>query len=228
MELILKDFSTGYSKNEVINKINFKLKQNEWLGIIGANGSGKTTLLRTFSTLLPPTLGSLELFGESVETATNLDSMRQKIGVLSHHTGLYEDLSIIDNLRVFAKLFGKSTDVDSLMIHVNAVGLDGRTEPIRTYSAGMRKRASVALLRLKNPELILLDEPFSALDPSGIDEISNLLMTLPATQILVSHQVERAAQLCDRCILLESGLIRWEGPAIKAWEAWRKSQQEAS
>jgi len=205
-----------------------RLEAGEKVLLIGANGSGKTTLLRTFSTLLPPTLGSLELFGESVETATNLDSMRQKIGVLSHHTGLYEDLSIIDNLRVFAKLFGKSTDVDSLMIHVNAVGLDGRTEPIRTYSAGMRKRASVALLRLKNPELILLDEPFSALDPSGIDEISNLLMTLPATQILVSHQVERAAQLCDRCILLESGLIRWEGPAIKAWEAWRKSQQEAS
>ena len=222
------NLSRRFGRRWAYARVNMRLEAGEKVLLIGANGSGKTTLLRTFSTLLPPTLGSLELFGESVETATNLDSMRQKIGVLSHHTGLYEDLSIIDNLRVFAKLFGKSTDVDSLMIHVNAVGLDGRTEPIRTYSAGMRKRASVALLRLKNPELILLDEPFSALDPSGIDEISNLLMTLPATQILVSHQVERAAQLCDRCILLESGLIRWEGPAIKAWEAWRKSQQEAS
>ena len=221
------NLSRRFGRRWAYARVNMRLEAGEKLLLIGANGSGKTTLLRTFSTLLAPTLGSLELFGEAVSGGGDLASVRRRIGMLSHHTGLYEDLSIFDNLRVFAKLFGKSTVVDSLMAHVNAVGLDGRTEPIRTYSAGMRKRASVALLRLKDPELILLDEPFSALDPSGIDEISKLLMALPATQILVSHQVERAAQLCDRCILLEGGLIRWEGSAIKAWDAWRKSQQES-
>ena len=185
-------------------------------------------MLRTTSTLLAPTLGTLELFGESITSSKNFDAVRSRIGILSHNTGLYEDLSIVDNLRVFARLFGKDTSQDSLMNHVKAVGLDGRSEPIRTYSAGMRKRASVALLRLKDPDLILLDEPFSALDPNGIDEIAGLLMELSATQVLVSHQVERAAHLCDRCILLESGLIRWEGPATKAWDAWRKAQQDAS
>ena len=222
------NLSRRFGRRWAYARVDLRLEAGEKVLLIGANGSGKTTLLRTFSTLLAPTLGTLELFGEPVTSGKKSDMVRSRIGMLSHNTGLYEDLSIADNLRVFARLFGKDTSVDSLMTHIKAVGLDGRSEPIRTYSAGMRKRASVALLRLKDPELILLDEPFSALDPSGIDEIAGLLMGLSATQVLVSHQVERAAQLCDRCILLESGLIRWEGPATKAWDAWRKAQQDAS
>lgn len=222
------NLSRRFGRRWAYARIDMRLEAGEKVLLIGANGSGKTTLLRTFSTLLSPSLGNLELFGQSVTAGRNLDAVRRRIGMLSHQTGLYEDLSILDNLKVFAKLFGRPTDEISLNTHIEAVGLDGRSEPIRTYSAGMRKRASVALLRLKDPELILLDEPFSALDPTGIDEVATLLQALPATQILVSHQVERAAQLCDRCILLESGLIRWQGPANKAWDAWRKAQQDAS
>lgn len=222
------NLSRRFGRRWAYARVDLHLEAGEKVLLIGANGSGKTTLLRTFSTLLSPSLGTLELFGQRVDSGQNLDAVRRRIGMLSHQTGLYEDLSIVDNLKVFAKLFGKPTDTASLTSHIEAVGLDGRSEPIRTYSAGMRKRASVALLRLKDPDLILLDEPFSALDPTGIDEIATLLNELPATQILVSHQVERAAQLCDRCVLLESGLIRWQGPANKAWDAWRKAQQDAS
>ncbi len=222
------NLSRRFGRRWAYARVDLHLEAGEKVLLIGANGSGKTTLLRTFSTLLSPSLGTLELFGQRVDSGQNLDAVRRRIGMLSHQTGLYEDLSIVDNLKVFAKLFGKPTDMGSLTSHIEAVGLDGRSEPIRTYSAGMRKRASVALLRLKDPDLILLDEPFSALDPTGIDEIAALLNELPATQILVSHQVERAAQLCDRCVLLESGLIRWQGSANKAWDAWRKAQQDAS
>jgi heme exporter protein A len=222
------NLSRRFGRRWAYARVDLHLEAGEKVLLIGANGSGKTTLLRTFSTLLSPSLGTLELFGQRVDSGRNLDAVRRRIGMLSHQTGLYEDLSIVDNLKVFAKLFGKPTDMASLTSHIKAVGLDGRSEPIRTYSAGMRKRASVALLRLKDPDLILLDEPFSALDPTGIDEIATLLNELPATQILVSHQVERAAQLCDRCVLLESGLIRWQGSANKAWDAWRKAQQDAS
>ena len=116
---------------------------------------------------------------------------------------------------------------DSLMLHVKLLDWMVVLNPFGPILPACEKE-HLWLFRLKDPELILLDEPFSALDPSGIDEIAGLLMELSATQVLVSHQVERAAQLCDRCILLESGLIRWEGPATKAWDAWRKSQQDAS
>jgi heme exporter protein A len=222
------NLSRRFGRRWAYARVDLTLEAGEKLLLIGANGSGKTTLLRTLSTLLTPTLGELQLFGKTIRSSHDVEQVRRRIGLLSHNTGLYEDLSISENLRVFARLFGASEERAFLRTHIEAVGLDDRSEPIRTYSAGMRKRASVALLRLKDPDLILLDEPFSALDPTGIDEIAALLTDLPATQILVSHQVERAAQLCDRCMLLESGLTRWEGPASKAWDAWRKSQQDVS
>lgn len=224
----VSNLSRRFGRRWAYARIDLNLEAGERLLLIGANGSGKTTLLRTLSTLLPPSVGSLELFGQAINSTYDIEQVRRRIGFLSHNTGLYSDLSLFDNLKIFAKLFGLSTDSSRLNEHIDAVGLDGRLDPIRTYSAGMRKRASVALLRLKNPELILLDEPFSALDPSGVDDIATLLSEIPATQVLVSHQVERAAQLCDRCMLLENGLIRWEGPATKAWQAWRKSQQVES
>ena len=222
------NLSRRFGRRWAYARVDLCLEPGEKVLLIGANGSGKTTLLRTLSTLLTPSLGDLEIFGHSVAQTDSLPLIRRRIGMLSHSTGLYEDLSILENLTVFARLFGLKPSLDELNSHIHAVGLDGRREPVRTYSAGMRKRASVALLRLKNPDLILLDEPFSALDPKGVDEIAALLSQMQGTQVIVSHQVERAAQMCDRCILLENGLIRWTGPATKAWDAWRKSQQGVS
>ena len=88
----------------------------------------------------------------------------------------------------------------------------------------MKKRVSIALLLLKNPELVLLDEPFSALDPKGVEEIGALITSLDATVVMSSHQVEAASKLCTRALLLEGGVVRWEGEAKSAWKAWRLAQ----
>jgi len=217
------NLSRRFGKRWAYARIDMSLQAGEKLLLIGANGSGKTTLLRSIATLLPPTLGSMKVFGQ--DPWKDRDFVRRKIGFLSHRTGLYEDLSAVDNLSVFASLMGKPIDQKSAEILIQRVGLEIRPEPIKAYSAGMRKRASIALLLLKKPDLILMDEPFSALDPTGIDEVSQLLCEMDAAMILVSHQVERASKLCQRCILLENGLIRWQGDAGKAWDAWRASQQ---
>ena len=221
--LTTTNLSRRFGKRWAYARIDLQLEAGEKLLLIGANGSGKTTLLRTCATLLPQSLGELQLFGGN--PWNSLDTTRSKIGFLSHKTGLYEDLSALENLLVFSRLMGKKITREEACNYLEMVGLEIRTEAIKTYSAGMRKRASIALLQLKNPELILLDEPFSALDPSGIDEISSLLVSSNAAMIIVSHQVERAAVLCDRCVLLEDGLIRWQGNADKAWDAWRASQK---
>jgi len=220
------NLSRRFGKRWAYARINLQLQAGEKLLLIGANGSGKTTLLRSIATLLPPTLGELTIFGK--DPKKELDFVRQRIGFLSHRPGLYEDLSAVENLQVFARLMNKNITKEQAENFVSSVGLEIRAEPIKAYSAGMRKRASLSLLLLKEPELIVLDEPFSALDPTGIDEISELLSNMPVAMILVSHQVERAAALCDRCILLEDGLLRWQGPADKAWNAWRASQQVQS
>jgi heme exporter protein A len=221
--LSTQNLSRRFGKRWAYARIDMSLQAGEKLLLIGANGSGKTTLLRSIATLLPPTLGSIKVFG--TDPWKDRDFVRRKIGFLSHRTGLYEDLSAIDNLSVFARLMGAPIERKVAEELIQRVGLEIRPEPIKAYSAGMRKRASIALLLLKKPELILMDEPFSALDPSGIDEISELLQNMDAAMILVSHQVERAAKLCQRCILLENGLIRWQGDAGKAWDAWRAAQQ---
>jgi heme exporter protein A len=220
------NLSRRFGKRWAYARIDIQLQAGEKLLLIGANGSGKTTLLRTCATLLPPTLGDMQLFGK--KPWENLDYTRRKIGFLSHKTGLYEDLSALENLLVFSRLMGKTITRHDACELLEMVGLEIRPEAIKTYSAGMRKRASIALLQLKKPELVLLDEPFSALDPSGIDEISSLLVSSDAAMIIVSHQVERASALCDRCVLLENGLIRWQGDASKAWDAWRASQRADS
>ena len=218
-----QNLSRRFGNRWAYARIDLELEKGERLLLIGANGSGKTTLLRSLATLLPPTMGRLEIFG--VDPRRRQDQIRTKIGWLSHRTGLYEDLSAVENLQVFASLFGKKTTKQQAERLVEEVGLELSDKPVKAFSAGMRKRAAVALLRLKEPEIIFLDEPFSALDPTGIDDIASLFESMEATQIIVSHQVERAARLCSRCILLEEGMIRWEGGAEKAWEAWRKAQQ---
>lgn len=202
--------------------INFELKAGEKVLLFGANGSGKSTLLRTIATLLPPTQGSIRLFEEE---NSDKQSSRQKIGFLSHHVGLYEDLSATDNLQVFAQLYGAPLSLEAAKGLLQQVGLEYRKEPIHQYSAGMRKRASLALILLKKPELILLDEPFSALDPEGVEALSQFVRQSTASIILTSHQIERAAALCERAVMLENGLIRWQGPAHDAWRAWQQSQK---
>lgn len=197
-------------------RVDLTLEPGARLLVVGANGSGKTTLLRTLSTVLRPSQGSLRLFG--VDPSRDPTSVRRRLALLSHHSGLYEDLSARDNLGVIARLGGHGAHDAAALLR--EVGLEDRHDPIRAYSAGMRKRLQVATLLLQRPDLVLLDEPFAALDPAGVDDVSALLRGLGATLVLTSHRIARAARLCDRALLLADGLPRWSGPADDAVRAW--------
>ena len=220
------DLSRRFGQRWAYARVDLEIEPGERVLLIGANGSGKTTLLRSLATLLRPTSGSLRLFG--LDPRTDLAAVRRRVGFFSHKTGLYEDLSARDNLTVIAKLAGLKPTKAELVKRLAAVGLEDRPDPIQRYSAGMRRRTALAALMLSEPELILLDEPFSALDPAGVSQVADLIRSLPGTVVVTSHQVERAATLCDRAVLLQGGLQRWQGPASDAWSAWRASQREVS
>ena len=207
-------------------RVDLSVEPGERLLLIGANGSGKTTLLRTLATLMLPSRGELRLFG--ADPRQQLLAVRRRLGFFSHHIGLYEDLSARDNLAVFSRLAGRRPGRAALAAALAEVGLEDRADPIRRYSAGMRRRVALASLLLKSPELTLLDEPFSALDPAGMAQVANIIRTLPGTVVVTSHQVERAAMLCTRAVLLQGGLMRWQGRADQAWAAWRASQREVT
>jgi heme exporter protein A len=197
-------------------RVDLEVAAGARLLIMGANGSGKTTLLKVISTLIPPSLGALQIFGR--DAGDDPAAARSRLHLLSHSAGLYEDLSGADNLAVLGRLLGRPL-VDPVDL-LARVGLAPRPEPVRTYSAGMRKRLQLAALLLKDPPLTLLDEPFAALDPAGCGAVEALISGLSGTVIVASHQVGRAARLCDQALLMHEGAARWQGPAARAVEAY--------
>lgn len=212
------NLSRRYGARWALARIDLEVPQGERLLIVGANGSGKTTMLRTLSTVLAPTLGELRLFG--LDPMKERVAVRHKLALLSHLPQVYQDLSGAENLRVFLRLSGIDAPVEPFL---ERVGLDLRGEPVRTYSAGMRKRLSFARMLAQKPELALIDEPYGQLDPAGFGFVDGLLKQLTdegVTVIVASHQVDRARLLCDRAILLHQGQIRWQGPAEDVDRAW--------
>ena len=209
-----------FGRRWAYSRIDLEIRAGERVLIFGPNGSGKTTLIRSLATVLRPSQGELKIFGCDPDKA--VETIRSRLALLSHHHGFYEDLSGRDNLHVLASLCRKNVDAAALL---EEVGLEDRPDPVRHFSAGMRKRLQLAMVRAQQPDLILLDEPFSALDPAAMEQVGALLQNLSGTLILASHQVERAAGLCDRAILLDQGQVRWQGDASRAWEAWQRLQQ---
>ena len=192
--------------------------------IVGANGSGKTTLLRTLATLILPSVGELSVLGVDLTAADAgaqaLWEVRQRSALLTHKLGLYEDLSATENLTILAGLLGREPKISEWLA---AVGLEERPDPVRNYSAGMRKRLGFARLLAQQPRLALIDEPYGQLDPEGFRRTEAILERLRAdgvTLVIASHLVERAAAYCDRALLLDSGLPRWLGPAGDITRAW--------
>ena len=216
-----RDLCRRFGRRWAVARVDLDVAAGERLLVVGANGSGKSTLLNMLATLLPPTRGSLRMFG--MDPVADRLAVRRKVSIVRHAHGLYEDLSARDNLVVRARLIGREVDVAARLAEVR---LDDRVEPIRTYSAGMRKRLQLAMLQLEAPALALLDEPFSALDPAGFLEVERMIRELPGAVIIASHQVERASAICDRAILMDDGMLRWSGPSSQAWDAWRAVQRQ--
>ncbi len=221
--LVCEDLSRRFGQRWAFARVSLRLDAGERLLLVGGNGSGKTTLLRVLSTLLRPSHGSMSLFGQ--DPTRDVAGVRRRVALLSHHAGLYEDLDARGNLRVLGRLGG--WPVDGLDGLIRRVGLDpARTDPLRAYSAGMRKRLQLAAMLQQEPELVLLDEPFAALDPRGCDDVARIISELPGTVIVASHQLRRAATICDRALLLGDGVPRWRGAAQEVERAWRTLHPE--
>lgn len=206
-----------FGRRWAVARVDLEVGVNERLLIIGPNGCGKTTLLNVLSTLLRASEGSV--------TYPSLgENPRANIGFMGHDIGVYEDLSAADNLRVFARLGGHSPDEIAPLLET--VGLHGREETVSRFSAGMRRRLALALLLQTQPRLALLDEPFAQMDPGGIAQVSSAISALPGAVIIASHQVQHAAPLATRAILMDEGQVRWSGRADQAEAAWRALHRE--
>lgn len=173
----------------------------------GANGAGKTTLLRALAGLVPITAGDAVVLG--VDLREDRRSVRHRVGLLAHGTGLYDELSVADNVRFWTKAARANiADADAAMARL---GLDGRLRDVAVsrLSTGQRRRTSLACLLARRPELWLLDEPHAGLDKEGRDIVDALVREAAmagATIILSSHELDRSMDLADEIVTLGGGV----------------------
>jgi heme ABC exporter ATP-binding subunit CcmA len=189
----------------------FEAPPGACVALLGRNGAGKTTLLRILANLSKPTKGEVAIFGEPAGGRT-----RERIGYLGHGIGVYDDLSAIENLTLFGQLMGVPNPVIAADAALERVGLGRVREGFaREFSRGMRQRLAIARAFLHNPEVLLLDEPFTSLDDRAIAVLHDLLrhaLAKGATIVMSTHQIREAMELATQVALLERGRIVHSGP----------------
>lgn len=195
--------------------VTLSIGAGEFVTLVGPNGAGKTTLLRILATLLRPTSGTIRIAG--LDPARDGTEVRHRIGFLSHRTLLYDDLTAEQNLRFYARMYGlpdASARIDELLERVGLA--DRRHDLVRTFSRGMQQRLAVARTVLHRPSVLLLDEPYTGLDPQAIDALSALLGNLAGegcTILLTTHDLERGLSVGNRVIVLSRGRVVYDAPA---------------
>ncbi len=213
--LIFEDVCKTFGETVALWQVSFALGPGEIVALTGGNGAGKSTLLRVAAFLLKPTSGRVLAFGQPRPTP----DVKRRIGLLGHASFLYEDLSAEENLKFYAALYALGREADDRIARVlQEVGAeDFRHRPVRTLSHGMRKRVSLARAVLSDPDLLLLDEPFSGLDVASVERTRALMVEWRRrgkALLVTTHQAELLEGLADGELVLDRGRVRsWRAPA---------------
>ncbi len=202
-----------YGAATAVDGIDLSLARGEFLTIFGPNGAGKTSLLALLAGALRPNRGQVWLRGEALDFGEV--EWRRRIGVLSHKGFLYGHLSAEENLRFYGQLFGL-VDVDNVVRHkLQHLGLQERaTSLVRDLSHGMRQRLALARALLHDPDVILLDEPYTGLDPSAAVVLQGVLSDLRdgrRTIVMVTHNLSEGVALATTAAIMNRGRFVWQG-----------------
>ncbi|SDD04535.1 ABC-2 type transport system ATP-binding protein [Terribacillus halophilus] len=206
--LQVKDLSKIFGQQRALQQVSFNVKKGEIFGFLGPSGSGKTTTVKILTGQLLQTAGDVNILGKPASKMKDADL--GKIGILTDNSGLYERMTVKDNLEFYAKLYRTPTErVEEVLKQVGLA--DEKKKQVKKLSKGMKQRILLARAVLHKPEVLFLDEPTSALDPANVQKMHELLLDLNkegTTIFLTTHNMEEAAQLCDRVAFLHEGQIR--------------------
>ncbi|MTI67659.1 MAG: ABC transporter ATP-binding protein [Firmicutes bacterium] len=209
MDIISTNGLTKKYKNQVVvDNLNLTVKKGEIYGFLGNNGAGKTTTMKMLLGLTKPTSGSINLFGEEIKRKNKL---LKRIGSLIEYPGFYGNLTAYENLKIFTDLYGvsKPKKIDELL---EIGGLSQyRNKLVRKFSMGMKQRLGIIRTLINDPELLILDEPINGLDPNGIKEIREFLVSLSTekklTIMISSHILSEIEQMADKIGILHKGAL---------------------
>ncbi len=202
----------AFGRAIVLRDVGLRVAGGEVVALFGPNGAGKSTLLRVLATLMRPTAGTLRLFGDAGSGA----ALRRRIGVVAHQSFLYPDLTARENLRFYARMYGLERADERADAWLTRVALaDAGDRIVRRFSRGMEQRLALARALMHDPEIVLLDEPWSGLDADGGDWLEGVLRELRAagrTVLVATHDFARGLAVATRAIVLHRGRIAWDTP----------------
>ena len=203
--------SLRFGEKQILNHITFRVQEGEIFGLLGPSGAGKTTLIKVLTGQLRQQEGEATLFG--TDTRTLGDAQRRQTGTMMDHFGLYERLSVFDNLAIYADIYG--TPRSRIRAILENIGLyESRNLAVAKLSKGMKNRLSLARALMNGAKLLFLDEPTAGLDPATTREIHTVLRRQKeqgTTIFLTTHNMFEAQHLCDRVALLSSGAFLESG-----------------
>jgi heme exporter protein A len=199
----------------VLRKLTLSIERGEFVALLGPNGSGKSTLMRIIAGLGRPTAGTVRVGGWQLPQEAA--AVRAQIGLVSHKSLLYENLTAYENLTFFTRLYSLPDSDDHIMAMLDRVGLKKRAYDLtRTFSRGMLQRLTIARALLHDPHVLLFDEPYTGLDQDAGQTLDLLLDEAhdgQRTIVMATHQLDRAARLADRVVILSRGTVGFDARA---------------
>lgn len=210
----IQSLSKKFKELNAVNNLNLSVYKGDVFGFLGPNGAGKSTTIRMLLSLIKPTEGTIKLFGKTLNE--NRIEILSRTGAIVEKPDFYGYLSAYKNLEILGKLSGREITKKRIMEVLELVGLDKRYKSkVKTFSHGMKQRLGLAQALLHNPELIILDEPTTGLDPQGMKEIRDLIIHLSKNEnktiFLSSHILYEVELVANRMIILNKGTTRVEG-----------------
>ncbi len=201
----------GFGKIEAVRGVSFTIQRGEIFGLLGPNGAGKSTTINMIATYLHPDSGNITVLG--LDTTKQAQGVKERIGVVPQEIALYNDLTALENLRFFARMYDlphaeterRATELLNLMSLY-----ERRNDAVKTYSGGMKRRLNIAVGLMNNPDLLLLDEPTVGVDPQSREAIFTNIEGLKRnglTILYTTQYMEEAERLCDRIAIIDEGKL---------------------
>ncbi|MDO4780975.1 MAG: ABC transporter ATP-binding protein [Candidatus Saccharibacteria bacterium] len=204
--IAVQGLTKRYGDQTVVKGIDFTVQKGEIFGILGPNGAGKTTTLEMLEALRPIDDGVAEIDG--INVATNPKKIKQIIGIQLQSTNFYDKLTLREQLRMFARLYGRAVTVDALLEKVQLT--DKATSYVEQLSGGQKQRFAIASTLVNSPKVLFLDEPTTGLDPQARRNLWELIQQIRdegVTIVLTTHYMDEAELLCDRLAIMDGGEI---------------------
>lgn len=206
------DLTKKYHRKYAVKGVNMFIEQGEIVGLLGPNGAGKSTTISMISTLIAPTSGDVRLKKESV--LNNPQSMRKILGIVPQEIALYEDLSAVENLAFFGRIYRlKGSELKKRIDEVlEIIGLSERkNDLVKSFSGGMKRRLNIGVALMNNPEFIIMDEPTVGIDPQSrnyiLETVKRMNQDLGTTVLYTSHYMEEVEYLCNQIYIMDQGQI---------------------